>query len=42
MSFADLVPVNDISKLLSSIEAIFGISALAMLMFSLGNRINRS
>jgi hypothetical protein len=42
IGFADLVPINDITKLLSSIESLLGISALAMLMFSLGNRVNRS
>jgi hypothetical protein len=42
IGFADLLPINDTAKLLSSIESLFGISALAMLMFSLGNRVNRS
>ena len=42
IGFVDLIPINNAAKLLSSIESILGISALAMLMFSLGNRINRS
>ena len=42
IGFADFAPTNDMAKLLSSIEAFLGISALAMLMFALGNRVNRS
>jgi len=42
MSLPDIAPVGDWAKLLTSIEAILGISVLALLMFALGNRIGRS
>lgn len=42
VSFADLVPTNEFAKLATSVEALTGISFLALVMFSLGNRINRS
>jgi hypothetical protein len=42
IGFPDLMPANDLAKLLTSLEALTGISLLALLMFSLGNRINRS
>jgi len=42
IGFPDLVPNNDTAKLLTSLEALTGISLLALLMFSLGNSINRS
>jgi hypothetical protein len=42
IGFPALTPGNDLAKLLTSLEALTGISLLALLMFSLGNRINRS
>lgn len=42
VGFADLVPTNEFAKFATSIEALTGISLLALVMFSLGNRINRS
>jgi len=35
-------PGNEWAKLFTSLEAVFGISMLALLMFTLGNRISRS
>jgi hypothetical protein len=34
--------INQAAELLTSLEALLGISALALLMFVLGNRISRS
>jgi uncharacterized protein YjbI with pentapeptide repeats len=42
IGFPDLAPRNDFAKILTSLEALLGISALALLMFALGNRISRS
>lgn len=42
IGFPDLVPINDVAKLLTSAQAVSGITALAMLMFTLGNRVTRS
>jgi len=42
MSLPDIIPVNDCGKLLTNIQALSGISILALLMFALGNRIGRS
>ena len=42
IGFPDLVPVTDIGKTLTSIEALSGIGALALLMYSLGKRIGRN
>ncbi|HYP20789.1 MAG TPA: pentapeptide repeat-containing protein, partial [Chloroflexia bacterium] len=42
MNLPDIVPKSDCAKLLTSIEAILGISTLALLMYSLGNRIGRT
>jgi hypothetical protein len=42
INFPDLVPTNHTAKMLTSFEALLGISVLAMLMFTLGNRISRS
>jgi hypothetical protein len=41
IGFPDLVPVNHVAKLLTNVEALLGISALALLMFALGNRISQ-
>lgn len=42
IGFPDLVPMNDAAKLLTSVQALSGIAGLAMLMFTLGNRVSRS
>lgn len=42
IGFPDLVPVTDAAKTLTSIEALSGISALALLSYTLGKRIGRS
>jgi hypothetical protein len=42
MSFNDLGAVSAPARILTSIEALLGICLLALLMFALGNRINRS
>lgn len=41
VSFARFVTMNALAELLTSIEALFGIASLALLMFALGNRISR-
>jgi len=41
IGFPDLISANDTAKLLTSLEALLGISALALLMFALGNRISQ-
>jgi uncharacterized protein YjbI with pentapeptide repeats len=42
IGFPDLVPANNAGKFLTSLEALLGISVLALLMFALGNRVSRS
>jgi hypothetical protein len=42
ISFARFVTANWIAETLTSLEALLGISVLALLMFALGNRISRS
>jgi len=42
IGFPDLVATSDAAKIFTSLEALTGISLLALFMFSLGNRINRS
>ncbi len=42
VGFARFITVNALAEALTSIEALFGIATLALLMFALGNRISRS
>lgn len=42
INVADLIAANDIAKVLTSLEALVGIAFLALLMFTLGNRISKS
>ncbi len=42
MNLPDIVPRSNCAKLLTSVEALLGISTLALLIYSLGNRIGRT
>ena len=42
IGFSNFAAVTPLAQTLTSIEALLGISLLALLMFALGNRINRS
>ena len=42
IGFSQFVPETPLAQVLTSIEALLGISILALLMFTLGNRISRS
>ena len=42
IGFARFVTANWVAETLTSLEALLGISVLALLMFALGNRISRS
>ncbi len=42
VGFARFITVNALAEALTSIEALFGMATLALLMFALGNRISRS
>ena len=42
MTHPDVIPTNHATKILTNVEALIGISVLALLMFSLGKRISRS
>ena len=42
IGFSNFVTINSLAQTLTSIEALLGIAILALLMFTLGNRISRS
>jgi uncharacterized protein YjbI with pentapeptide repeats len=42
IGFSNFATVNPLAQILTSVEALLGISVLALLMFALGNRISRS